>query len=429
MFAKLAVFSFLFVSSVSAAALPVRRAENNVFGPFNPFSIRNGTIVWLPKRDASDDAIGALRNMEIQYANNTEVVTQLESYVDDVVNGGNITEIMSSAQALVGSAKTSSNAAAAVDNVLVYNNAVLQLQYYASSTISQLQSAGNDDAVNTLLDDINTLASQVADGAINMNDAYNATLQDMNSLVSPTNAKRSIAAQDLNSGLFEIELLTSNAISLLQVAGQGAVVNTFVNAVNLLAADAQNGTISINDAVTETILNIAMALTANITNNATTNSSSPSKRTVDTDYIVTHLEFMSENAFQILNAVGKSDVADALDSQLNDLYNQAQNGTIAASDAFNAAVNSIATALTSNNVLAKRQTANDDLTNAVAIVQNLLQVTVNQLSSTGASSSLISQVTNTLNSMISQAQSGAINPLALISSARQYVDPILGWPL
>jgi hypothetical protein len=253
MFAKIAVFSLLFISSVSAASLPVRRDAS------------------------STDAINTLRNMEIQYANDTAVVSQLETYVSDVVYGGNVTEIMASAQALVGSSNTSSNAT--TDNQLVYDNAVLQLQYYASSTVTQLQNAGKNDSVSALLDDINSLASQVADGSINMNDAYNATLQDMNSLTSPTNVKRYTPVTDLNSGLFQMELLTSNAISLFQVAGQSAVVDTFINTVNLLAADAQNGTISINDAVTETLMNIAMALTANITStgtntNATTNSTS-----------------------------------------------------------------------------------------------------------------------------------------------------------
>lgn len=261
MFAKLAVFSLLFVSSVSSAVLPVRQVDSS-----------------------TNDAIATLRNMEIQYAGNTAIVSQLETYVSDVVYGGNITDIMASAQALVGSANTTSNATA--DSQLMYSNAVLQLQDYASSTISQLQSAGQNNSVNALLDDINTLANQVAAGVINMNDAYNATLQDMNSLTSPSppNAKRYVPPTDLNSGLFQMELLTSNAISLFQVAGQGAVVNTFVDAINVLGADAQNGTIAIGDAVSQTLMNIAMALTANITttsnnnatssNNATTNSTS-----------------------------------------------------------------------------------------------------------------------------------------------------------
>jgi hypothetical protein len=79
--------------------------------------------------------------MEIQYASDTAVVTQLETYVSDIVYGGNVTQIMASAQALVGSSNTSSNA---TDNTqLVYNNAVLQLQSYASSAITQLQNSGN----------------------------------------------------------------------------------------------------------------------------------------------------------------------------------------------------------------------------------------------------------------------------------------------
>jgi hypothetical protein len=76
--------------------------------------------------------------------------------------------------------------------------------------------------VTTLLDDINVLASQVADGVINMNDAYNATLQDMNDLTSPPITKRYTPATDLNTGLFQMELLTSNAITLFQIAGQSA---------------------------------------------------------------------------------------------------------------------------------------------------------------------------------------------------------------
>jgi len=205
MLAKSAIFAVLFVVSVvSGASLPVRSRSDGV-RPFTPIELGPGPVVFPPKRDA--------------------VWPQIRDSVS-------------------------------YDEA--YRNALLQLQYYASNPIRQLQAEGNTNAVNTILTDVQDLAVQIANGAISLDQAYNTTSQDINNVLQSNTANKRNTA--LDQAFDRIQPVASSVVSVLNADGKTDVANNLVSQLQNLYYQAGNGTIRIDVAYNDAVEDIAYAL-------------------------------------------------------------------------------------------------------------------------------------------------------------------------
>lgn len=434
MFAKLAVLYFVFITAVSGSALPVRRAstlEPIEVRPFNPII---GTIV--NKRDETvDDVVNQLENLEHQFNANVPILRQLEIFVDAAQQpGANLTAILDAANSLTqGAPLTSTNNSA-------FRNAVLSLQYYAANPIKELQDQGRYLAVDIVLSDINTLAAQVAYGTITIDQARNQTATDINNIVnSSQNKKRDTGdVSDVDGALFQISLIASNSVSLLQVTGRSTLINPFLNNIDQIMDATKNGTMNTTVAVETATLNIAAALSAlpnntntNSTNTNTTQQNPPasnSKRDVNLNYIFNRFEFLVGNAVQILRAAGNQDGANKLINDVTALYNQAVNGTMSAQDAFNAAVQDVANALTTTTVskrsvtVAKRDnTLVGNTINAVQVLVNNAIILLNNAGRTDVATALQNQV----NQLYNDAKNGTLTLLSLVNAINNVINTAL----